>query len=261
MPSDVRKAIEKENPWYVQEQLTSVENPHQKKIIKQRWAFFTKIIEQQKTRRPGVVLQVLDAGCGDGVNLMFLKSIPGLRLFACDYNPLRTERASRHFPETGVSQQDLRRIGLSDEAFDVILCSQVLEHIDEDVRALTDLSRVLRPEGRLIAGTPNEGCLMARLRNHVVEPHISKSTDHIHFYVEKELLAKFAEAGLSVEYTMRQAFFFPKQSLNNYFASRKWGFHAMHFLGNIFPSQAGGYYFSLKKNTYGSAVWSGKRRL
>ena len=41
-----------------------------------------------------------------------------------------------------------------DEHFDAVVISEVLEHLREDVRALDNLARVLRPEGRLIASLP-----------------------------------------------------------------------------------------------------------
>lgn len=243
----VKDALASGNPWYVQEQLANLKNPHQMRIIRQRWDFFLEAVEDQKTIRSGEPLKVLDAGCGDGINLAILTTIPGIRLFACDYNPIRTERASRVFADVFISQQDLRCVGLADEVFDLIVCSQVLEHIREDVMVLNDLGRMLRPGGRLVVGVPNEGCLMARVRNHLVEPHIMKTTDHVHFYVEKALLTRFAEAEFFVEQAMAQGFFFPKQSINNFFASRVWGFHLMQFLCRLFPSQAGSRYFRLKK--------------
>jgi hypothetical protein len=48
---------------------------------------------------------------------------------------------------------DIENIALPDDSFDVIICSHVLEHVD-DRRALLELRRVLRPLGRLILMVP-----------------------------------------------------------------------------------------------------------
>ena len=45
---------------------------------------------------------------------------------------------------------DLTRTGLADRAFDLILCNHVLEHIEDDDKAIGELYRVLRPDGELL---------------------------------------------------------------------------------------------------------------
>ena len=56
-----------------------------------------------------------------------------------------------------------------EDRFEVIILNHVLEHIDDDVFVLENLKRLLRPGGRLVVGVPNEGCLLATLRNYVLE--------------------------------------------------------------------------------------------
>jgi hypothetical protein len=48
---------------------------------------------------------------------------------------------------------NIEKIALPDRSFDVILCSHVLEHVD-DRAALSELHRILRPSGRLILMVP-----------------------------------------------------------------------------------------------------------
>lgn len=48
---------------------------------------------------------------------------------------------------------DVESIAVADGKFDVVVCSHVLEHVD-DRRALSEIARVLRPGGRLLAGVP-----------------------------------------------------------------------------------------------------------
>ena len=49
---------------------------------------------------------------------------------------------------------DLRALELPDECFDVVFASHVLEHIDDDVRALTEIKRILKPGGIAILPVP-----------------------------------------------------------------------------------------------------------
>ncbi len=42
---------------------------------------------------------------------------------------------------------DVRSIPYSDELFDVVFCSHVLEHVDDDVQAIREFARILKPDG------------------------------------------------------------------------------------------------------------------
>lgn len=53
---------------------------------------------------------------------------------------------------------DIENIDMGDEKCDIIVCSHVLEHVD-DKRALSELCRILKPNGTLIIMVPtNDGC-------------------------------------------------------------------------------------------------------
>ena len=240
----VQREIAGGNPWYISEQLQNLRNQSQRRTIERRWSFINTCIEKMHFLHPERKLRILDAGCGDGINLTILSKIPYARVTACDYNPLRLDRTRKAFLNVEVIEQNLTNVQMAKDSFDIILCSQVLEHIREDMVVLGELKRILSEDGVLIIGVPNEGCFLAKLRNRVLEPHICKTTDHVHFYTEKEFVEKLNSAGFSVRDRFYENFFFPKQSINNYFASREWGLKFMNILQKILPSQAAGFYFA-----------------
>jgi SAM-dependent methyltransferase len=49
----------------------------------------------------------------------------------------------------------VERTGLSDEAFDLVLCTQVLEHCDDPFLGVREIRRILRPGGHLIVSVPH----------------------------------------------------------------------------------------------------------
>jgi SAM-dependent methyltransferase len=71
------------------------------------------------------------------------RAIPGIRYVTADLDP------------RGVDLQlDITRIALADEAFDAIICSHVLEHVEDDRAAIGELFRVLTPGGWAIVMVP-----------------------------------------------------------------------------------------------------------
>lgn len=51
-------------------------------------------------------------------------------------------------------QFDITSISQSDQIFDIIICYHILEHIEEDITAMQELYRVLKPNGKVLIQTP-----------------------------------------------------------------------------------------------------------
>jgi len=238
--------IMKDNPWYTSEQLAASQG-HQRRTVERRFRFIVQNIEGYFKLNSQKPVRLLDAGCGDGVQLQMLTQIQEMEVWGVDNNPLRASRAKRNFPITHIVCGDLLQLPFLPASFDIILCSQVVEHIPQDELLLKKLANLLKPNGLLILGTPNEGCLMARLRNRVLERNILKTTDHIHFYTESVIRQKVEEAGFEIQTMMRENWFFPLQRMNHYFGTRDWGFQLMAWLNHLIPSQTAGYYFQCVK--------------
>ncbi|MCR6641798.1 MAG: class I SAM-dependent methyltransferase [Sporocytophaga sp.] len=56
-------------------------------------------------------------------------------------------------PDLAMQQVDIQSIGFPDNHFDVIICSHVLGHVPDEAKALSELRRVLKPEGSAIIMT------------------------------------------------------------------------------------------------------------
>jgi SAM-dependent methyltransferase len=51
-------------------------------------------------------------------------------------------------------QFDITNLNIADNSIDLIICYHILEHIDDDIQAMKELYRVLKPEGKIIIQTP-----------------------------------------------------------------------------------------------------------
>ena len=89
---------------------------------------------------------ILDAGCGEGFVLSFVaEQSPELRLFGVDLSEAAVSYAREHFGSIATFRKgNLYRLPFSDNSFDTVLCSEVLEHIEDPDRAVLELKRVAR---------------------------------------------------------------------------------------------------------------------
>jgi SAM-dependent methyltransferase len=111
--------------------------------------------------RPG--LDLLDVGCGPGTITVDLarRVAPG-RVAAIDRAPEVVAQAASHARAQGISIElhvgDLYALPFADASFDVVHAHQVLQHLSDPVRGLTEMHRVLRPGGLLAARDGDYAC-------------------------------------------------------------------------------------------------------
>jgi len=96
----------------------------------------------------------LDAGCGDGRYLAALDTELPTRRAGIDISERILETA-RARVEADFRQGNLESLPYEDGAFDLVLCSQVIEHALDAEAAAAELARVLRPGGTLVISTDN----------------------------------------------------------------------------------------------------------
>jgi SAM-dependent methyltransferase len=69
------------------------------------------------------------------------------------YFPADKFMPGHHYPR-GTKEMDILQIPYPDDFFDSILCCHVLEHVDNDMQAMKEFYRVLKPEGWAILQAP-----------------------------------------------------------------------------------------------------------
>lgn len=100
-------------------------------------------------------LLVLDAGCGAGPGLRYL-SARGFRAFGTDFVDYALNVARKLVPTARLAQTDLRKpFPFANGAFDLVLLSEVIEHLEETGALLGECKRVLVSGGAVVATTPN----------------------------------------------------------------------------------------------------------
>lgn len=91
---------------------------------------------------------VLDVGCSSGYVLRKIReTFPNGSLIGSDYLLTPLVKLAEQMPDIAVLQFDLRNCPLENNCVDAITALNVLEHIDQDEKALAQIHRILRPGG------------------------------------------------------------------------------------------------------------------
>ena len=98
----------------------------------------------------------------------------------------------------GAIRGDATRLPFADESFDCVVTSEVLEHIHDDVAALSELVRVLKPGGTFAATVPS--WLPEKINWMLSEEYHAPFVvgGHVRIYTADELRAKISEQGLRI---------------------------------------------------------------
>jgi SAM-dependent methyltransferase len=121
---------------------------------------------------------VLDCGCGAGAYVLAFLAM-GADAQGIEYCAEKVVQFRRlgHDPAR-VQQGNLEQITFPDASFDFALLNEVLEHVPDDARAVSEVYRVLKPGGTLVVFSPNRlfpfethGVTLARSRR-VLPPYL-----------------------------------------------------------------------------------------
>jgi SAM-dependent methyltransferase len=132
--------------------------------------------------------QILDIGTSTGTNLRMLRDLGYRRVTGLDFSL----DAIRYCEDTGlgpVRHGDVCALPFADGSFDLVLATDIIEHVDDDGRALAEIARVLAPGGAVLITVPTFPSLWG-LQDRVAQ--------HKRRYRLRPLVKKIEGAGLAV---------------------------------------------------------------
>ncbi|KKS03406.1 MAG: Methyltransferase type 11 [candidate division WWE3 bacterium GW2011_GWE2_42_25] len=159
---------------------------------------------------------ILDMGCGEGFYSMVFDNLYDCKITAVDYDPEILSLAHKWLDgrkNVSLEQGDITKLRFPDNYFDKIVCTEVLEHIDDDVTAIKELYRVLKPGGIIAITVPNKNYPLLwdplnKIREGLGLGHFSPMSgfwggiwakDHKRLYLPSELKSLAEGAGFLVE--------------------------------------------------------------
>jgi SAM-dependent methyltransferase len=151
---------------------------------------------------------VLDLGCGAGRHA-FEVYRRGAHVVAFDRDAGELAEVAKMFdamrlagetPEGAAARTvrgDALRLPFPADSFDKIIAAEVLEHIPDDMSAMAELLRVLKPGGRLAVTVPS--WLPERICWALSEDYHTAPGGHVRIYTRAELEAKLKSLGLTID--------------------------------------------------------------
>lgn len=131
--------------------------------------------------------RVLDGGAGQGTMSSRLERL-GFEVTSTDVSVAAVEFLRENL-SGAVLEADLGELPFADATFDAAVVGEVLEHVDDDRGALTELARVLRPGGVLAASVPANPALYGPS---------DEWAGHVRRYTRPALIEACTSAGLTV---------------------------------------------------------------
>lgn len=105
---------------------------------------------------------VLEIGCGRGGFSCWLaqQSSKPRQMVAADFSAVAVQKGKRYahaeqIPGISWMVSDIQSIAHPDGCFDTVISCETIEHVPQPLEALKELTRVLKPGGRLFLTTPN----------------------------------------------------------------------------------------------------------
>jgi SAM-dependent methyltransferase len=98
---------------------------------------------------------VVEAGCGEGYGGQVLAAAGAALVAGLDLDLVTLRHAAGAYPGVPVAAANLVALPLADGAVDLVVGSQVVEHLWHQEAFVAECARVLRPGGRLVVTTPN----------------------------------------------------------------------------------------------------------
>ncbi|MDP6435716.1 MAG: class I SAM-dependent methyltransferase [Gammaproteobacteria bacterium] len=206
-----------EEPLELQETIYSSKNPTRRWIHQTRRDWIVRMLRSLTS-----VERSLEIGPGSGIYLPVLAE-RSHQVLAADIEQAYLKHAQemqQQLPNLECVHDDITHTRLQPGSFDLILCSEVIEHIADSLAALQGAELLLADDGVMVLSTPQRYCPLEVCAKIAFLPGIIQvvcwiygeaveDTGHINLLTEKELKRQLTVAGLEVDTEYKSGFYLP----------------------------------------------------
>lgn len=153
---------------------------------------------------------MLDLGCGEGRHIFgVMEKFPDLKCIGLDPHIESLDKASEGLKflesisntKTNFLSGSAYSLPFSDDSFDLVVCSEVLEHLHDYKDAIKEINRVLKPGGQFLASVPAE--FPEKICWLLSEAYQNQPGGHLRIFKKNELIKEIAEHNFTFESSQR----------------------------------------------------------
>ena len=153
---------------------------------------------------------MLDLGCGEGRHIFgVMEKFPDLKCIGLDPHIESLDKAfeglkfleSISNTKTNFLSGSAYSLPFSDDSFDLVVCSEVLEHLHDYKDAIKEINRVLKPGGQFLASVPAE--FPEKICWLLSEAYQNQPGGHLRIFKKNKLIKEVAEHNFSFESSQR----------------------------------------------------------
>lgn len=139
----------------------NAKNPISKMLVQGFITHFTDLVQtfekpQSKTEPKNIV----EIGAGEGeLTEMVAQRFSAAEIVACDISDRVNDMAKKklaQYKNTSVQKENAEKVTFKDSSMDMVICCEVLEHVEHPDKAIGEIHRILKPGGRAIVSVPLE---------------------------------------------------------------------------------------------------------
>ena len=145
---------------------------------------------------------MLDVGCGEGRHIFgVMQEYPMMKCVGLDMDEDSLKKAEEGYSyfesisEVGAEfiKGSAYSLPFPDNTFDLIVCSEVLEHLHEYIDAVIEINRVLKPGGKFFASVP--AFWPEKICWHLSKEYQNQPGGHLRIFDQKKLIHEIESRG------------------------------------------------------------------
>lgn len=185
------------------------------------WYKLRKMVYEYFAEEAKKGMKILEIGCNVGTNIWMFNDLfygaKALEFYGVDISP-KAIKAAKEYGEKielrncSFTAGDAEGLGYKDDSFDIVVCTELLEHLPNPNESLKEIHRVLKFGGVAIITTPNRENILKKIAGKSIAERLEtdcQKTDpyqkrensfgHISVLSSKELIKISKETGFEIE--------------------------------------------------------------
>lgn len=146
--------------------------------------------------------RILELGCGVGGNAPLIKECK--EYIGTELSEVALAKARESFgnkPNFKFMVMDAMDLKFDDNQFDIVIATEVIEHLPNAQKMLKESFRVLKPGGKLLISSPNRDSLHLRVNRMLGYADFKCSIDHVKEYSYSEMVNMLTSEGFQIQDT------------------------------------------------------------